>query len=98
MSLLDAGERVVPAFTAPASARAARDLDRLGVTVREGVRVTEIDRVSGRLTVLTSWIATGFGALQSQVIKREVDRREQPAQSPASAPDAVPASERSDSD
>ncbi len=41
--LLDAGERVVAAFTEPTSATAARELGELGVTVREHARVTEID-------------------------------------------------------
>ena len=41
--LLDAGERVVPAFSEKLSAKAARYLAELGVTVREGARATEID-------------------------------------------------------
>ncbi|MFL5866995.1 MAG: NAD(P)/FAD-dependent oxidoreductase [Thermoleophilaceae bacterium] len=52
--LLDAGERVVPAFSQKLSAKAALYLAELGVTVREGARATAIDRngvtveVSGR--------------------------------------------------
>jgi NADH dehydrogenase len=42
--LLDAGERVVAAFTQPTSARAAKELRDLGVTVREHAMVTDIDR------------------------------------------------------
>ncbi len=42
--LLDAGERVVAAFTEPTSARAAKGLGDLGVTVREHAMVTDIDR------------------------------------------------------
>ena len=41
--LLDAGERVVAAFSEATSAKAAQGLDELGVTVREHARVTEID-------------------------------------------------------
>ena len=41
--LLDAGERVVPAFSEKLSAKAARYLAELGVTVREGARATDID-------------------------------------------------------
>jgi NADH dehydrogenase len=41
--LLDAGERVVAAFSKSTSAKAAKALDALGVTVREGALVTEID-------------------------------------------------------
>ncbi len=41
--LLDAGQRVVPAFTEPTSAKAAKELAQLGVHVREGAMVTEID-------------------------------------------------------
>ena len=41
--LLDAGERVVAAFTKPTSAKAAKELGELGVTVREHALVTGID-------------------------------------------------------
>jgi NADH dehydrogenase len=41
--LLDAGERVVAAFTPKTSAKAAQQLASLGVQVREGARATEID-------------------------------------------------------
>lgn len=41
--LLDAGERLVPAFSEQTSTRAARDLRKLGVTVREHARVTAVD-------------------------------------------------------
>lgn len=47
--LLDAGQRVVPAFSEETSAKAARALAKLGVVVRECARVTEID--SGGVTV-----------------------------------------------
>ena len=41
--LLDAGERVVSAFSEPTSARAAKELADLGVTVREHALVTDVD-------------------------------------------------------
>jgi NADH:ubiquinone reductase (H+-translocating) len=41
--LLDAGQRVVAAFTEPTSAKAAKELGDLGVTVREHAMVTDID-------------------------------------------------------
>jgi NADH dehydrogenase len=41
--LLDAGERVAAAFSEPASAKAAKELGELGVTVREHAMVTGID-------------------------------------------------------
>ena len=41
--LLDAGGRVVAAFSEPTSARTAKELGDLGVTVREHARVTDID-------------------------------------------------------
>ncbi len=58
--LLDAGERVVPAFTPQTSATAARELAALGVTVREHARVTGIDArgVDVQLPDQTERIAT----------------------------------------
>jgi NADH dehydrogenase len=47
--LIDAGERVVPAFSERLSAKAAQELNSLGVTVREGLQATAIDE--GGLTV-----------------------------------------------
>jgi NADH:quinone reductase (non-electrogenic) len=41
--LLDAGDRLVAAFSERLSGKAARQLAELGVTVREGARATEID-------------------------------------------------------
>ena len=41
--LVDAGERVVPAFSEKLSAKAAEELASLGVTVREGLQATAID-------------------------------------------------------
>jgi NADH dehydrogenase len=58
--LLDAGQRVVPAFSEPTSARAARELARIGVTVRERAMVTDIDSrgVTVKLGGRTERIAT----------------------------------------
>ncbi len=50
--LLDAGERVVAAFSDPTSAKVAAELGELGVTVREQAMVTGID--SGGVTVKTA--------------------------------------------
>jgi NADH dehydrogenase len=47
--LIDAGERVVPAFSERLSAKAAKELASLGVTVREGLQATAID--AGGMTV-----------------------------------------------
>jgi NADH:quinone reductase (non-electrogenic) len=41
--LLDAGDRLVSAFTEPTSAKAREELEQLGVTVREHAMVTGID-------------------------------------------------------
>jgi NADH dehydrogenase len=41
--LLDAGTRVVPGFSEKTSATAAKELARIGVTVREGAKATAID-------------------------------------------------------
>ena len=49
--LVDAGDRVVPAFSEKLSAKTARGLAELGVTVREHAQATAID--SGGLTVKT---------------------------------------------
>ncbi|HJS94238.1 MAG TPA: NAD(P)/FAD-dependent oxidoreductase [Solirubrobacteraceae bacterium] len=58
--LLDAGERVVAAFTEPTSARAAKELSDLGVTVREHALVTDIDPtgVTAKIGDQTERIAT----------------------------------------
>jgi NADH:ubiquinone reductase (H+-translocating) len=50
--LVDAGERVVPAFSEKLSAKAAEGLASLGVTVKEGAQATSID--SGGLTLTTA--------------------------------------------
>ncbi len=58
--LLDAGERVVPAFSPPTSATAAKELAAIGVVVREHARVTGIDAggVTVELSDQTERIAT----------------------------------------
>jgi NADH:ubiquinone reductase (H+-translocating) len=52
--LLDAGERVVAAFTEPTSATAAKELGSLGVTIREHATVTEIDSRGVTVTIGSS--------------------------------------------
>jgi NADH:ubiquinone reductase (H+-translocating) len=49
--LLDAGERVVAAFSPATSAKAAQELGELGVTVREHAMVTEIDSRGVTVTI-----------------------------------------------
>jgi NADH:ubiquinone reductase (H+-translocating) len=49
--LLDAGSRVVAAFSEPTSAKAAKELGDLGVTVREHARVTDIDSRGVTVTI-----------------------------------------------
>jgi NADH dehydrogenase len=69
--LLDAGERVVAAFSPPTSAKAAKQLAELGVTVREHAMVTDIDargvtvkigerteRISSRTVVWSAGVRT----------------------------------------
>jgi NADH dehydrogenase len=58
--LLDAGERVVAAFTEKTSAKAAEGLVQLGVTVREHAMVTDIDSrsVTVKIGEQTERIAT----------------------------------------
>ena len=58
--LLDAGERVVPAFSEPTSAKAAEELANLGVTIREGALATAIDPrgVTVKIGDATEHIAT----------------------------------------
>ena len=58
--LLDAGERVVAAFSEQTSAKAAEQLSQLGVTVREHAMVTDIDArgVTVKLGDKTERIAT----------------------------------------
>ena len=58
--LLDAGERVVAAFSEPTSAKAAKELGELGVTVREHAMVTDIDArgVTVKIGEQTERIAT----------------------------------------
>jgi NADH:quinone reductase (non-electrogenic) len=58
--LLDAGQRVVPAFSQRTSAKAAKELANLGVQMREGAMVTGIDArgVTVRVGEKTERIAT----------------------------------------
>ncbi len=69
--LVDAGERVVPAFSERLSTKAADGLTSLGVTVREGHRATAIDErgvtveggnVEERIATRTVIWAAGVGA------------------------------------
>jgi NADH dehydrogenase len=78
--LLDAGSRVVPAFSKPTSAKAADALASLGITIREGTLATAVDdhgitvkvgdqteRIATRTVV---WAAGVRAAAISQVLAR----------------------------
>jgi NADH dehydrogenase len=86
--LLDAGERVVAAFTEPTSATAAKELGDLGVTIRERALVTEIDsrgvtvkigenteRIASRTVVWAAGIrAVGLAELVARAAGATADR------------------------
>ena len=88
MILLDAGERVVPAFSEKLSAKAARYLAELGVTVREGARATEIDphgvtidvdgapeRIPARTVIWAAGVrAASFSEILAQATGASTDR------------------------
>jgi NADH dehydrogenase len=61
--LLDAGERVAAAFSEKLSRKVAQELRALGVTVREGARVTAID---------TRGVTIQVGEAQEQILGRTV--------------------------
>ncbi len=86
--LLDAGERVVAAFTEPTSAKAANELRSLGVTIREHAMVTGIDargvtvkvgdqteRIAARTVVWAAGVrSAGLAALVAQAAGATTDR------------------------
>ena len=86
--LLDAGERVVAAFTEPTSAKAARELEELGVTVREHAMVTDIDprrvtikvgekteQIAARTVVWAAGVRTaGIAAVVARAAGADTDR------------------------
>jgi NADH:ubiquinone reductase (H+-translocating) len=86
--LLDAGERVVAAFTEPTSAKAAKELGDLGVTVREHAMVTDIDsrgvtikvgdkteRINARTVVWAAGVRTaGIAGLVARAAGASTDR------------------------
>ena len=86
--LLDAGERVTAAFSEKLSAKVARYLTALGVTVREGARVTSIDaqgvtvqidgaqeRIDARTVVWAAGVqAVGFTAALAAATGAQTDR------------------------
>ena len=88
MILLDAGERVVPAFSEKLSAKAARYLAELGVTVREGARATDIDprgvtidvdgapeRIPARTVIWAAGVrAASFSEILAQATEASTDR------------------------
>jgi NADH:quinone reductase (non-electrogenic) len=86
--LLDAGARVVAAFSEPTSAKAAQALSELGVTVREHATVTDIDsrgvtvtigdqteRIAARTVVWAAGVRpVGLGAVVAKAAGAETDR------------------------
>lgn len=86
--LLDAGDRVLAAFSSSLSAKAGRELRELGVDVREGARVTAIDadgvsfqldgaqnRIAARTVIWGAGIrAAGFAAVIAQATGAPRDR------------------------
>jgi NADH dehydrogenase len=70
--LVEAGPRVLPAFSAPVSERAARDLVQLGVEVRTNTMVADIDAAgvvcgTGRLHASSVFWAAGVQAARLDV-------------------------------
>jgi NADH dehydrogenase len=86
--LLDAGERVAATFSQKLSRKAAQELRALGVTVREGARVTAIDtrgvtievgdaqeRIAGRTVIWAAGVqAAGFAAKLAAATGAPTDR------------------------
>ena len=86
--LLDAGERVLSPFSESLSAKAAKGLAELGVTVREGVRATAIDtrgvaidvggsseRITSRTVIWAAGVRTvGFTETLARATGAETDR------------------------
>jgi NADH dehydrogenase len=86
--LLDAGERVTAAFSEKLSAKVAKYLAELGVTVREGARVTAIDaqgvtfqidgaekRIDARTVVWAAGVqAVGFAKTLAEATGAQTDR------------------------
>ncbi len=75
--LLDAGERVVSAFSERLSGKVAQQLAELGVTVREGARATAIDArgVTIEIGGATERIDTQNGHLGRRCPRRPAHRR-----------------------
>ena len=86
--LLDAGDRVVAAFSEPTSAKAAKELADLGVTVREKAMVTGIDsrgvtvrigesteRIDSRTVIWAAGVrAVGLAGQVARAAGAEIDR------------------------
>jgi NADH dehydrogenase len=71
--LLDAGERILPSFTSALSARAQRDLERLGVEVRTRSLVTDVGAnyiVTNGERIETSCVLWGAGTRGAPVLAR----------------------------
>jgi NADH dehydrogenase len=70
--LLDAGQRILPNFAPELSARARRDLERLGVEVQTGTLVTDIGPdyiVAGQERIATSCVLWAAGTRGAPVLE-----------------------------
>jgi NADH dehydrogenase len=88
ITLVDAGDRLIPAFDEKLSAKTAAALDSLGVLVREGAMVTAIDergvevkvggeteRISGRTVIWAAGVkAAGLASLATEATGASADR------------------------
>jgi NADH dehydrogenase len=73
--LVDAGERLVAAFSEPTSATVARELRDLGVTIREHAVVTAIERIATRTVVWAAGVRTaGIAELLARGTGATTDR------------------------
>jgi NADH:ubiquinone reductase (H+-translocating) len=86
--LLDAGDRLVPAFSEPTSAKAAQELGSLGITLREHALVTGIDplgvtvkigdrteRITSRTVVWAAGVRTaGVAGILARAVGATTDR------------------------
>ena len=88
VTLVDAGDRLAPAFDARLSAKISVELESLGVTVREGARATAIDangieikvgdsteRIAARTVIWAAGVrAAPLAAIASQATGASTDR------------------------
>ena len=104
--LIDAGERVVPAFSEKLSAKTSDALASLGVTVREGLRATAIDeegltvkagekeeRIAARTVIWAAGVhAAGLTAVVAEATGASTDRGDESMSTPTAPFPATPRS------